>query len=194
MNYIITARKRSLGQGNMFTGMCLSTAGACMFLGCVCASWGCMLLGDACFPGRCMLPGEHAWLWGACMVAGGMCGCGEACMVVWGIHGCGGGCVVVWGIHGCGGACVVAERGPVWDTMRYGQWVGGTHPTGMHSCEINAAIRVFPYYSKLTKLAFCTTSNGNKLEMVTNGMNFTANLQLLRCFKLKLKWLTAISV
>ena len=22
-----------------------------------------------------------------------------------------------------------------WDTMGYGQWVGGTHPTGMHSCS-----------------------------------------------------------
>ena len=27
--FVITARKRSLGQGNMFTGVCLSTGGAC---------------------------------------------------------------------------------------------------------------------------------------------------------------------
>ena len=42
-----------------------------------------------------------------------MCGYQGACMV--------------WGMHGCQG-------GHVWDTMRYGQWAGGTHPTAMHSC------------------------------------------------------------
>ena len=43
---------------------------------------------------------------GACMVAGGV-GCG--------------GHAWLQGVHAC-------------DTMRYGQWAGGTHPTGMHSC------------------------------------------------------------
>ena len=40
---IIIARKRSLGQGNMFTGMCLSTGG-------------CLLPGGM-VPGGCMVPG-----------------------------------------------------------------------------------------------------------------------------------------
>ena len=37
---LITARKRSLGQGNMFTGVCLSTGGG-----------GCLLLGGAWYRG-----------------------------------------------------------------------------------------------------------------------------------------------
>ena len=31
-----------------------------------------------------------------------------------------------------GGVCMVFSVFS--DTMRYGQWAGGTHPTGMHSC------------------------------------------------------------
>ena len=39
------------------------------------------------------------------------------------------------GMHGClKGACMVAPEGCAWDTTRYGQRAGGTHPTGMHSC------------------------------------------------------------
>ena len=60
--------------------------------------------------------GGCAWLEGVCM-AGGMHG-GEACMAG-GVHG--------GGVHGRGG--VHALR----DTV--GQCVGGTHPTGMHSCS-----------------------------------------------------------
>ena len=62
----------------------------------------------ACVVARgCMVARGGAWL------PGGMCGCG--------------------GVHGCGGACVVVG-GHAWDTMRYGQWAGSLHPTGMHSC------------------------------------------------------------
>ena len=119
----------------------LSTeGGACM--GC---SWGgaCMVLlwgGGVCgYSGGggghvWLLPrgGGHVWLlWGegACVVAlagvqqgahawllwGGMCGCSRGGGHVW---------LLPWGGH-------------VWDTTRirrYGQWAGGTHPTGMHSC------------------------------------------------------------
>ena len=95
-----------------------------------------------------LLPGGHAWLlWegmcscsgGACMVApGGVHGCswghvwllGGACMVApGGMRGCSGGmCGCSRGVCGSsGGVCVVFS-------MRYGQWAGGTHPTGMHSC------------------------------------------------------------
>ena len=60
---------------------------------------------------------------------------GGACMVAWGgVHGCSrGACKHAWllqgGMHGCTGG------GHAWFfSMRYGQWAGGTHPTGMHSC------------------------------------------------------------
>ena len=33
-------------------------------------------------------------------------------------------------MRGCGGG----GGGRAWDTTRYGQLAGGTHPTGMHSC------------------------------------------------------------
>ena len=67
--------------------------------------------------------GGHAWwqgverVWcGVCMVAG------RGCTWWWW-----GACILAGGVHGGGG-------GRAWDTTRYGQWAGGTHPTGMHSC------------------------------------------------------------
>ena len=70
-------------------------------------------------------PRGHAWFYlgdmrgfirGACMVLFGGC----AWFYSGSVHG------FIWG------ACVVF---PVFsDTMRYGQWAGGMHPTGMHSC------------------------------------------------------------
>ena len=139
-----------------YLGACMVLfGGACVVLfgGAVCFySGGCMVLfgGHAWFyPGKggCVwfysggcawfYLGGHAWFY-----PGGVCG------FIWG----GGGHVWfylgghVWfysgGVHGFiwggmrgfiqGGACVVF---PVFsDTMRYGQWAGGTHPTGMHSC------------------------------------------------------------
>ena len=101
--------------------------------------WGGM---HGCSWGVCVVaPGGHAWLLGgACMVAPG------------GMHDCSGGhawfylgaCVVLFkgGMRGfiqggrawfySGGACMVFSVFP--DTMRYGQWAGGTYPTWMHSC------------------------------------------------------------
>ena len=61
--------------------------------------------------------GGHAWR-GACMV-GGMHGRGHAWQ----------GACVVGGIHGRGVYMA--------DTMRYSQWAGGTHPTGMHTCKLS---------------------------------------------------------
>ena len=92
--------------------------------------------GGACVVAR----GRCAWLWGVA----GMCGCGG-----W-VGGCRGAAWVevvghAWlqgGVCGCRGhvwwweevqACVVAGW-RAWDTTRYGQWAGGTHPTGVHSC------------------------------------------------------------
>ena len=107
---IVTARKRSLGKVIfLHQFVILFTGGACMVA-----------------PG-----GMHGCSGGACVVARG------ACMVLFGGH--------AWfysgGMHGfIWRACMVLFGGGVsgffsfLDTMRYGQWAGGTHPTGMHSC------------------------------------------------------------
>ena len=92
---LITARKRSLGQGNIFTPVCHSVHRG----------------------GHAWLQGGHAWL-----QEGGVRGCTGgcawllprgACMVAWGgMHGCSGVCVVALG--GCmvaRGACMVAPGG-----------------------------------------------------------------------------------
>ena len=118
---IFTTRKRSLGQGNIFTPVCHSVhKGGHVWLvpGGV----------HGCSGGHAWLLGGHAWLLrGVCMVAlGGMRGCsGGACVVARG-HAwllAGGVCMVA-----PGGACM--GYGEIW---RCGQWAGSTHPTGMHS-------------------------------------------------------------
>ena len=80
-------------EGYVFTGVCLSTGGACM-----------------------VAPGGHAWL-----LRGGMCGCsqgghawllpgGRAWLLGGGMHGCSGG-----SMRGCSqGGCMVAPRGCAW--------------------------------------------------------------------------------
>ena len=69
-----------------------------------------------------------------------------------------------------------ASRGSAYELCLQGGWahlslgtrkVGGTHPTGMLSC--------------------CTTSEENKMEVVTNTINFTVNLHLTRFFELTLR-------
>ena len=76
---------------------------------------------------------------GVCMVApGGVRGCswGGMCGCSWGgMRGCSRRGGHVWLLPG--GACVVARGGACVgydEIQRYGQWAGGTHPTGMHSC------------------------------------------------------------
>ena len=102
---LVTACKRSLGQGNIFTHLSFCSQGGCAWLlggmcGCQGHAW---LLGVcACSGGHAWLPGGHAWFWGACVVAGGVHGCQGACMVL-------GGCAwLPGGVHGCQGACMVA--------------------------------------------------------------------------------------
>ena len=95
---------------------------------------------------------------GACMVApgGGVCGCSA------GVRGCSGGMhCCSGGVHGCsrggmcgcsgghawllpGGACVGYD-----EILRYGQWAGSTHPTGMHSCSCLVSL---PWSFPSTKL------------------------------------------
>ena len=110
---LITARKRSLGQGNIFTPVCHSVHKGGM-------------------PG---CSGGHAWLlWGGWLLQGGVHGCswgvrgcswGGACMVaLGGMHGCSGGhawllpggCMVaLGGMHGCsGGVCGIQRDTEIW--------------------------------------------------------------------------------
>ena len=107
--------------------------------------------------------GVHGCSRGACVVApGGVRGCswGGACVVApggacWlllgGMHGCSG------GMRGCsrGGACVVARGGVHGFSMRYGQWAGSTHPTGMHSCYRDTMHVVFLTLSLRTTRVSC---------------------------------------
>ena len=106
---VITARKRSLGQGNIFTPVCHSVHRVAPEVG---HAWlllgGCMVARGACV----VAPGGHAWL-----LPGGVHGCSGGCVCgcSWGV------CMVApeghaWllpgGMHGCSqGACVVAPRG-----------------------------------------------------------------------------------
>ena len=68
-----------------------------------------------------------------------MCGSGWG-----GMHGGGacvaGGACVTWGACMAGGMC---DMGGGANTTRYDQWVGSTHPTGMHSCykSINSSLK-----------------------------------------------------
>ena len=71
-----------------------------------------------CGKGVCMA-GGHVWL-GRAYVAAGACMAG---VCVWWGHAWQGSCMV-WGMHGRG-ACMAGKTAIA---------VGGTHPTGMHSC------------------------------------------------------------
>ena len=141
---MITARKRSLGQGNIFTPVCHSVHRGGMH-GC---SGVCVVAPGG--VGVCVvaLGGMHGFIWG------GVCGCSwGACMVARGGHAWfylgGHAWFYLGGMHGfIRGACVVLFGGACMvfsvflDTMRYGQWAGGTHPTGMHPCWIINCNRV----------------------------------------------------
>ena len=124
---IITARKRSLGQGNIFTPVCHSVhrrGHAWLLGGCVCGCSG----------------GMHGCSRGACMVAprGDMRGCSK-----------GGHAWLLGGMHGCsGGACMVALGGHAWfylGGMRGFIWGGmrGFIQGGMHGFIRGACMVLF---------------------------------------------------
>ena len=105
--HIFTARKRSLRRLCFYRCLSVHTGGGV----------------------RGFIQGGHAWFY-----SGGVRG------FIWGGH--------VWfylgGMRGfIGGHAWFYFGGHAWffpvfsDTMRYGQWAGGTHPTGMHSCLCN---------------------------------------------------------
>ena len=115
-------------EGYVFTGVCLSIRGGMRGF----IQGACVVL----FRGACMVflgGGMHGFIGGACVVLFG----GVRGFIQGGMRG------FIWGgMRGfIWGACVVFPGGGVCgffsvfsDTMRYGQWAGGTHPTGMHSC------------------------------------------------------------
>ena len=120
-----------------------------------------------CWQGVCVCwQGGHAWLQGRgmCGWQGGVHGCwGCVCGCQGGMHGCQGVCMAkggAWllgGVCGCwghvwwrgcawwSGVCVVKGGGCMGydEIRRYDQWAGGTHPTGMHSCDRSVVIGVF---------------------------------------------------
>ena len=84
---------------------------------------------------------------------------GGSCMVLFR-----GACMVLFGggMHGfIRGACMVFSVFS--DTIRYGQWAGSTHPTGMHSCEANFCQKVAATWGFCPAAAvlFPCYSNGN---------------------------------
>ena len=125
-----------------------------------------------CSGGTCVVAlGGHVWfylggmrgfIWGACMVLFG----GWACVVLFGGHAWfylgghawfySGGHAWFYsgGMHGFiwGGVRVFFSFS---DTMRYGQWAGGMHPTGMHSCWW--LVRVTSVGSKGGRRPWCAT-------------------------------------
>ena len=99
---LITARKRSLGQGNIFAPVCHSVHRVVCV--CVCS-------------GGCLLPGG----------GGGSAGEGGVC--TWG------GCLVENPPTNFFFAFLFAFFSFFFTIQtHHGQWAGGTHPTGMHSC------------------------------------------------------------
>ena len=58
--------------------------------------------------------------------------------------------------------------------------------------DSRAIVRVFPYYTKLTMLEFWNSS-GNKYVMITNWINFDANLHFTWYFESRYVWLTTAS-
>ena len=143
-NGIITAYRRSLRRLSFYTSLSVI-----LFMGGGANAWWGVYMAGECvcrrhtWQGACMVRGMHGI--GACL-AGGMHGRGGkhgrgvmhgggSCMTG-GMHSRG---VCVAGVHGRGHAWQEAwghacHACPLADTTRYGQWVGSTHPTGMHSC------------------------------------------------------------
>ena len=126
--FIVTARKRSLGQGNIFTPVCHSVhRGEVPGPG-----RGCLVLRGA-WSQEGGLLWEGAWSWGVPgpgrgVCSGGVPGPGGA----WSQEGaCSWGCLVLEGV--CSRR-VSGPRGAPGGDPRMATAVGGTHLTGMHSC------------------------------------------------------------
>ena len=143
----------------LFGGVCGFIRGACVVL----------------FRGACMVLfrggmhgfiGGHAWFYlGGCVALLG----GRAWFYSGGV------CMVLFG-----GACVVFSVFS--DTMRYGQWAGGTHPTGMHFCW-----KIFVIF------CYCQKPDGFVVSHLSNvGHNFDSTV--FRGFYFGLYWLRCLIV
>ena len=123
--FLITARKRNFGQGNIFTPVCHSVHRGGV-RGCRGGVHGCRGGMHGCRRGHAWLQGGHAWLY-----RGGMHGCSRgACVVAQGgVRGCSGGhaWLLRGGMHGCsrGGACVVALGEHAWLLGGHAWLLGG---------------------------------------------------------------------
>ena len=122
---VFAARKRSLGQGNMFIGVCVSVHRGR-------GAWSREVPGPG---GVCLLRGMvgGAWSWGQ-PAPGGMPGPrGGACSQ-------GGACS--WRVWSQGGAWWRSpQEVPGGDPPKKATAAGGMHPTGMHSCFL---IELYP--------------------------------------------------
>ena len=107
---VFTAHKRSLGQGNIFIGVCQEF---CSQGEGVSAPGVCLLQGDVCSVGM-SAPGE------------GVSGPGGVCLLLGGVYSRG---VCLPG----GGGCLLPGGG-WWRPPGTATAVGGLHPTGMYSC------------------------------------------------------------
>ena len=108
-----TARKRSLGQGNIFRSLCLEFC----------------LLGGCFFPGKCFLSGGASLGGASCWGVLPPRGRGASS---WGVLPLG-----VLPLGGCflpGGGCFLLQQGACWRPPGTATAVGGTHPTKIHSC------------------------------------------------------------
>ena len=111
----------------------------------------------------CMVDEGHAW-W-----MRGMCGRGHAWQVG-GVHGRGacvtGGCAWQGGMHG---KHTPPDR--YYDIWWYGQWAGGTHPTGMHSCFILLLYRLTREPIFWTNKRYSFSRNVHAFRQITEYLN-----------------------
>ena len=88
-------------------------------------------------------------------------------------------------------AMVCMLVGPFWGARR--SWRSFVKGSSMWSAWPCSCSEIHTSFCRNTQSwqywHFCTTSNGNKLEMITSWIHFNANLRLLQCFEIKIIWL-----
>ena len=126
---LITARKRSLGQGNIFTGVCLFKGGGVSFPACITGH----MTGGVCLHRGICIQGGLCPEGGGFLHPEGLSPGGQGfCLGVRGILSMGGRVLPLGGLHRRGG-CRHAPSQELRDTVNE-QVVCSTHDTGIHSC------------------------------------------------------------